>query len=188
MRKLLAKRPQLLKLRVESGLRPRIDFLRDRAGVAAERVGRVVLLAPQLLDLDVEETLAPRVEYLVGLGLTIENVGKAIGRDPTLLTHREESMQSRVDYLQVNLGFRFESFTSATTNIFHPPLYSVSVVAFIYSVFWLTLSIHVYVSLTLVRRKKGWESLGCCAWLAPTRTCSATPSTRSSPASSFSSP
>lgn len=71
----------------------RVTYLRDEAGVGAERVGTLVSRWPLVLTLSVEGSLKPKVEWLSTLG--VDDVATLLVRHPALLSHSLANLQAK---------------------------------------------------------------------------------------------
>ena len=69
--------PAVLELSVQETLLPRVAFLRDTVGVAAENLGKVILRLPSVLTYS-EESMQQRIDFLLEAGLSREDLAKAV--------------------------------------------------------------------------------------------------------------
>ncbi|KAH9317535.1 hypothetical protein KI387_019304, partial [Taxus chinensis] len=121
MGKLFRRHPQLLKTRMNFGLK--VQFLL-KLGLEKEDMGRVIYNAPQLLGLR-EEKLRPTIKFLENIGVKGSSLRKVLKLKPMVLAYSVEAkLQPNINFLQ-NLGVNQFEIGKLVTR--HPQLLTLSV-------------------------------------------------------------
>ena len=85
--KMLRQRPQLMCLKVESAIRPKVQFLVDEAGLSPSDVGKVLERFPHVITLSVSAKLRPTLRFLRNLGLAVAQVGDMLVSCPQIFAY-----------------------------------------------------------------------------------------------------
>jgi hypothetical protein len=103
--RIFRQRPQLMCLRVETRLRPKLRFLIEEAGISQAKVAAVITRFPQLITLSIDKTLAPTLRYLNSLGFTSSEVGTLVASYPYILAYSvQNKLGPAVTFLVHELG------------------------------------------------------------------------------------
>jgi hypothetical protein len=103
--RIFRQRPQLMCLRVETCLRPKLRFLIEEAGISQARLAAVITRFPQLITLSIDKTLAPTLRYLNSLGFTSSEVGTLVASYPYILAYSvQNKLGPAVTFLVHELG------------------------------------------------------------------------------------
>jgi hypothetical protein len=103
--RIFRQRPQLMCLRVETCLRPKLRFLIEEAGISQAKLAAVITRFPQLITLSIDKTLAPTLRYLNSLGFTSSEVGTLLASFPYILAYSvQNKLGPAVTFLVHELG------------------------------------------------------------------------------------
>jgi len=103
----LKKCPPIAKLDVNSDLAPTVEFFRKDLMLSDTSVRRIVKSTPKML-LFSRERLLEDVAAFLDLGISIEQLGTAVCKFPTLLTIGKDKLHRAVAWLEHDLGLERE--------------------------------------------------------------------------------
>eukprot|EP00210_Caulerpa_lentillifera_P009288 g8853.t1 len=100
LKRLFLKFPRILEYNMKKTVQPRLDYLKS-LGCQKPDLAKILLQAPAVAELSVENTLKPRVDFLRDeVGIHPESLTKTLLKQPQLLTLSQESVSTRVAFLQ----------------------------------------------------------------------------------------
>ncbi|XP_047062884.1 transcription termination factor MTERF2, chloroplastic [Lolium rigidum] len=96
----LVKFPPVLTYSLYKKLRPVVIFLRTKAGVTQDDIGKVIALDPQLMGCSIVHKLEVSVKYFRSLGIFHFVLGQMVADFPTLLRYNVDVLRPKYQYLR----------------------------------------------------------------------------------------
>ncbi|KAM3366472.1 hypothetical protein ACQJBY_015715 [Aegilops geniculata] len=96
----LVKFPPVLTYSMYRKLRPVVIFLRTKAGVTEDDIGKVIALDPQLMGCSIAHKLEASVKYFRSLGIYHLVLGQMVADFPTLLRYNVDVLRPKYQYLR----------------------------------------------------------------------------------------
>ena len=96
----LVKFPPVLTYSLYRKLRPVVIFLRTKAGVTEDDIGKVIALDPQLMGCSIAHKLEASVKYFRSLGIYHLVLGQMVADFPTLLRYNVDVLRPKYQYLR----------------------------------------------------------------------------------------
>ena len=122
--RLLLKSPQVLRLSVEKGLKPRVAYFQNELHICEDEIGKLIERNPNVLTFSVENQIQPRVDFLKDMGISHEGITKMIVRHPHLLQYSFEGLEEHINFLG-SIGMNEEDMVLTVTRL--SQLFSLSV-------------------------------------------------------------